>query len=400
MFSKKETSFLWLIALALLIKFALYLHILFDPSSIIEIDSHDYLLAAQAWQHYFQVPAQGLHQGLLRTCGYPFFLTIFHLSLKLPLMGIIFLQNLLNILTAVFVFKAVVCMTDRETALLGAAIVLLDLPTMVFSDMIMTESLHLFTLSLFLYAFVRYINSRHMTWLLLGSIFLGLSVYVRPVSYFLGLPVAGFVLYLWGIKKWMKGLLCALTCLVVVYGLLFIWQYHNLKTYGQFTFSSIDKETVYSNNSIIGRYARETDPMLKRMPPVLYYVHSVGRNFLTLMGSPGNMKYFHSKAWKFFGIVFGYSFVVFWWIGMLFGLKGCLRDKRGQLFILVLMYFILVSLVSTGWRVTPRFRVPMLPCIAFIAAYGWMGLLSGLKRGSKSMISRAAATPDILPKIR
>lgn len=368
-----EKYILWLIAAAVVIKLSLFIHIAcVDPSPIREADSFGYLNDAKALVHHFTTPSEIFKPGLYRTPGYPFFLAIFHFVYNLPLLSIIFLQFILNILTALVVFKTV-SLSDRQTGLLSAAIVLLDLPTTIYSSMILTESLYVFVLSLFLYAFVRYINGRHLKWLVLAAFLLGASVYIRPVGYFLGIATAGFILYLWGIKKILTGVAHAAVALMLVYGLLVIWQYHNLKVYSEFTFSSISEATIQPYG-VIGRYSRETDPKLKAMPPVLYYADSVGRNFLSLMATPGSMKYFHSKGWRIFGIIFGYVFVVFWWIGLVIGIRQCKADTTGQFLFLVLLYFISISIVATGWGVTNRFRVPMVPSIAVLSALGWMKL--------------------------
>jgi hypothetical protein len=258
----------------------------------------------------------------------------------------------------------------------------------VYSTMILTESLHVFVLSVFLYAFLKYINNRRLDWLIGAVVLLGVSVYIRPVGYFLGVAIAGFVLYLWGMKKILIGMAHAMVVLVLVYGFLGIWQYHNLKThreYSQFTFSIIDHATI-DMNGIVGRYARETDPRFRSMPPALYYVETVGCNFLSLMTTPGSMKDFKSKGWSVFGSIFGYLFVIFWWIGLIAGVRQCSREATGQFLFLVLLYFISISLVSTGWHVTPRFRIPMVPAIAILTARGWMALIGGnLKLGAQTV---------------
>ncbi|MBF0505159.1 MAG: glycosyltransferase family 39 protein [Candidatus Omnitrophica bacterium] len=367
---RAERVILWLIAVALGIKLVLFLHIAFnDPASIIRPDSDGYLSDAKGWVQYFSTPMAGLKHSLYRTPGYSLFLAIFHFGLNLPLVWIIFLQLVLNILTAVVIFK-IVPLADRRIRLLSAAIVLLDLPTTIYSAMILTESLHLFVLSLCLYAFVKYIDQRRIGWLAGAVFFLVASVYIRPVGYFLGFVFAGFVVYLWGIKKVLTGVVHAIVVLVLVYGFLGIWQHHNLKAHGEFTFSSIDRASI-GMHGIIGRYAKETDPQFKAMPPVIYYIDSVGRNFLNLMTSPGNMKDFHSKVLRIFGVSFGYLFVVFWWAGCIFAISKGKIDVVGQFLIVVLLYFIAVSLFSTGWHVTPRFRIPMVPALAVLSARGW-----------------------------
>ena len=363
-----------LIAIALGIKAVVFLYITFgDPLLMMQADSYGYLSDAKAWVQYLSVPFQGLHHSFYRTPGYSLFLAIFHFWCNLPLLGIVFLQIALNILTAIIVFKIVRSM-DQLTALLSAAIVLLDLPMTIFSSMILTESLYVFVLSLFLYSFIKYISVRHISWLLGSAVLLAASVYIRPVGYFLGLAVAGYILYLWGMKKVLIGLAHAGMVIVIVYGALFIWQYHNLKAHSSFTFSNIGNATI-NMHGIIGRYVHETDPQLRAMPPVLYYIDSIGRNFLDLMTTPGSMRCLHSKGWYVFGSVFGYAFVIFWWIGLIAGVKKCMAGLTGQFVFLLLLYFAVISLVSTGWNVTPRFRVPMVPSIAIIAAQGWMSLL-------------------------
>lgn len=391
-----EKYIFWLIVAALAFKLVLFLYIVFvDPASIMQVDSSGYLSDAKAWMQYFGVPSEGLRHSIYRTPGYSLFLAIFHFGLNLPLLGIIFLQIVLNVLTAFVVFKTV-SSADRQTGLLSAAIVLLDLPMTIFSTMILTESLHVFVLSLFLYAFVKYIDNRRLCWLASAAVLLGGAVYIRPVGYFLGFALAAFVLYLWGTKKILTGIIHAMFVLMLVYGFLGIWEYHNLKVhreYGEFTMSTISRSTIRLDG-IIGRYARETDPRLRAMPPVLYYVHSVGRNFLNLMTDPGNMKCYHSKALRNFGAVFGYAFVIFWWTGLIFGMRQCRFDVIRQFFFMVLLYFIAISLVSTGWHVTPRFRIPMVPAIAVLCAQGWMALLYGK---TKRLLTDPKAQSRLIP---
>jgi 4-amino-4-deoxy-L-arabinose transferase-like glycosyltransferase len=369
-----EQCIFWLIALALGIKLIVFLYIAFvDPRSIMQVDSLDYLTGARSWMQYLNMPAQGFRHSLFRTPGYSLFLAIFHLALNLPLLSIILLQFVLNIGTAYVVFKTV-APVDRRTGLLSAAIVLLDLPTTIYSSMILTESLHLFLLALFIYVFIKYIHNRRLKWLAGASLLLVAAVYIRPVGYFLGFAIGGFILFLWGRdNKILTGIIHAIAVLVLVYGLLGLWQYHNGKVYNQFIFSSIDKATVRLNG-IIGRYAKETDMHLKAMPPVLYYVSSVGQNFMNLMTMPGNMKYFHSKVLEVFGAVFGYVFVFFWWSGLILNMRSCQRDVTVYFLFSFLLYFVVVTLVSTGWHVTPRFRIPVVPALALLSARGWITL--------------------------
>jgi hypothetical protein len=49
--------------------------------------------------------------------------------------------------------------------------------------------------------------------------------------------------------------------------------------------------------------------------------------------------------------------------------------KYFQLF--TILYFTIVSIAGGMWVVGERFRVPIMPFIAVISAYGWMSLLKG-----------------------
>jgi hypothetical protein len=99
-----EKYILWLIVAGFGLKVFLFLHIAFvDSASIMQPDSSGYLMDAKAWMQYFIMPSEGLRHSLYRTPGYSLFLAIFHLGLNLPLLGIIFLQIILNILTAIVV---------------------------------------------------------------------------------------------------------------------------------------------------------------------------------------------------------------------------------------------------------------------------------------------------------
>ena len=79
-----------------------------------------------------------------------------------------------------------------------------------------------------------------------------------------------------------------------------------------------------------------------------------------------------------FGSIFGYPFVIFWWVGLINALRQFAGEITVQFLLLVLVYLIAVSIVSTGWHVTPRFRVPMVPILAILSARGWMAFFRAI----------------------
>lgn len=365
-----------MIAAAVVFKLFLYFYIISQaPHSIFRIDSDSYLADAQGWVNFFLRPSAGLAHSLFRTPGYPLFLATLHGLLAIPLMGIVGLQIVLNILTAGVVYKTMTAY-EKRIGLLAVAIVLLDLPATIYSSMILTESLHLFVMSLFLFSFIKYLDHRGLKWLVAASLLLAISIYIRPVGYYLGFALAGFIVVFGGAKMLRAGIVHALLSLFLIYGLLGIWEYLNLKAFGKFTLCSIDQATVQTH-SLIGAYARETKERLKQLPPAVYYVCATLQHFLSLMTTPGSMRYFGCRPLAIFATVWGYLLVIFWWAGLLVGL---IKDRKDVVYIflmMVVLYFISVTIVSTGWGVTARFRVPMLGALAMLSARGWFRLISG-----------------------
>ncbi|MDE2027771.1 MAG: glycosyltransferase family 39 protein [Candidatus Omnitrophica bacterium] len=365
-----------LIAAAILTKLCVFLYIIGQaPQTVVCIDSHGYLRDAQAWMNFFHAPSAGLRHSFYRTPGYTFFLAVFHGLAGIPLAGIVLLQLALNILSAIIVYKMLAGL-GPWTGLLGAAIVLLDLPTTVYSTMILTESLHLFFITLFLFSFIKYMDNRKLKWLAVAGLFLGTSIYVRPAGYYLGFAVAGFIVYLWGMGKARTGIRHALLFLFIIYAFLAVWEYHNMKTppYREFALCNIDNATV-KLHGLFGSYGREKNPHLKQLPPAAYYVVSTLRHFFSLMTTPGDMKYLGSKAWRLFGAVFGYLLVIVWWIGLAAGIFKDKKDDVYKFLALVILYFVCVTIVAIGWGVGARFRVPMVTALAILSARGWRTLI-------------------------
>lgn len=363
-----------MIAAAVLIKLLLFLYVTWwVPQAIFSYDSFSYIRDAQGWMDFFHTPSAGLRHSFYRTPGYPFFLAIFYGGGGVSFWGVVFLQIALNILTAVVVYKAVIGL-GRCLGLLSAAIVLLDLPTTIYSTMILTESLHLFVISLFLFTFIKYLDGRRMKWLVIASLFLGASVYIRPVGYYLGFAVAGFIVFFGQRKKIYISLVHAILSLLLVYGFLGIWEYQNLKAFGEFSLCNIDHVTVQMHGLLLS-YARENNPQLKQLPPVVYYVSTIVRNFFSLMATPGSMRHYGSWALRIFGVSFGYLLVIFWWTGLIAGIFKDKKDVVYMFLMMVVLYFVCVTIVSVGWGATARFRVPMVSSLAILSARGWFMLL-------------------------
>ena len=63
--------------------------------------------------------------------------------------------------------------------------------------------------------------------------------------------------------------------------------------------------------------------------------------------------------------------MIFWILGFIIGMIRVKGNIYYQFVLLVCVYFIAASIGGAGLLVGERFRVPMVPFIAVLSAYGW-----------------------------
>jgi len=227
-----------LIAVAILLKSSLFVFsALKAPELKIKADTYAYLESGMSLASngvFGRVNEDGSHlYQYYRTPGYPLFLGIVHGWLKIPLSGIVGLQILLTLLSAMIVFKA----ADKINPHLGAIaffIILFDPTITIYSLMLLTESLFLFLMSIFMYTMITYIQSQDKKHLLLSAVILVAATYVRPITFYLGGVLAVFILVTFVRKNPKKSIIHACIFVITIYSLLFIWQYRNYTNFRNF----------------------------------------------------------------------------------------------------------------------------------------------------------------------
>ncbi|MCX5700693.1 MAG: glycosyltransferase family 39 protein [Candidatus Omnitrophica bacterium] len=375
---KIDKKILIIVIAALIIKLSLFFFAsIHAPQGKLLPDSYGYLRLADtfATKGIFGIQNEDgtMSYERFRTPGYPLFLGIFKDILKIPLDGIIFIQIVITLLVAYIIYKTAYKIAP-QIALLSSAIILFDPPITISSLAVMAESLLLLFISLFIFSFILYLNSRKVIFLLLSALSLVLATYVKPVPYYLGFVLFFFILYSnWGKIFW-KYFKHALIFLLIVYSLLGIWQVRNYARFHNVAFSSVENENY--GKMLFRRYARNNDPNAKGMSPVSYYINASIRCALSFMTRPGSLKYFKSHLLTVIGKVLAYPWMVFWLVGFIWGTVKFRRDLYVQLLLVIIAYFTLASVGMLAWDAAERYRVPMVPCIAIISAYGWANLLS------------------------
>lgn len=381
----KDTKRLFkIVAIAFLIKTFLFCFlVIYAPQSRFQNDSRDYIETAQVLSSqgaFAKIEPDGsLKTELFRTPGYPVFLAVLGGLMKLPFNGIIFIQILLTLLVALITYKAAVRI-DPGIALLSTVIILYDPAISIFSLIILTETLFLFLISLFMLAFISYLKNNKFYLLILAALLLVAATYTRPISYYLAIPIAVFIIYAnLRFKNIKKAILHALVFLVLVYSLFGVWESRNHKRTGTRMFS-IAMQGAPQLSGLYKSFSRDKNSLPKGSQPVTYYAKTVLRSFLSLMTRPGPFKYFRSAAVSVIGRILAYPWVVFWLAGFIFGMVKAGRNIYYQFILLVAAYFISASIAGASFSAAERYRVPIMPFLAVISAYGWMQICGYFKK--------------------
>lgn len=386
MFNQTKSSrslAVFVISLALVIKCALFIYAHINaPSTKIQIDSRLYLEAGE------MIAKKGVFASVqkdgsvlpvtVRTPGYSLFIAVFHHLLNIPLTGIILIQIGLTLFSAWITYKTAIFINPRY-GFLSAVIILYDLPTTVCSLMLLTESLFLVFLTLFMLNMVVYLKERRLKYLIFSSIFLACAAYVRPLIYFLPIAVGLFIWTFFARIDMKKGFMHALMFLLIIYGAFIPWQIRNYQATGQFSFSTISDITM-ETDGLYKSYSRNKDSLAAGTSPVLYYMRITTSGIINLMTYPGTLKYFGSQPLKFWGKVVTYPWVVFWLIGFLTGACKCRHSPYLMFLLVVIFYFTAVTVFSTVSSAMGRFRVPMVPFLAIISTHGWFFIYSIIQR--------------------
>ena len=127
-------------------------------------------------------------------------------------------------------------------------------------------------------------------------------------------------------------------------------------------------------------FERNNDPISKGLPPAAYYCNVTARCFLSLFTRPATFKYFGNRALTVAGKIFSYPWIAFWMAGLLVGLAKMRGNVNYYFLAFMIFYFTATTIVATMWGSGPRFRIPMVPFIAILSAYGWQKIRSQEKR--------------------
>ena len=377
-----EKKFFVILILAIVAKLCLFVFgTMKVPESRMLYDSSSYLETAKCLAEKGQFARENQDQVLepesFRTPGYPAFLAFFHHHLKVPIIGILLIQLMLTVAAGLITYR-VAQHIDKKIALLSATIVLFDPPVSIFSVMVLTETLFLVLLALFLLAAIQYFKNRKLYWLGWSAIFLALATYVRPISYFLAIPLAGFILFAHRAPSFKRVIRDVAVFFLLVYGLLGAWQVRNYLCCQTASFA-----TVGSHNFIARGFFKDMPKQDHFLSQGCALAEKGWTCFVSMMTQPGSLKYFKNKFATTVGKCFFYPWMAFWLLGFLAGCYGLKKNIFYQFLFLVVLYFLAVTILNIGVLASERFRAPMMPAIAILSAFGWSEIILWLKGKNK-----------------
>lgn len=355
--------------------------------------------------------AQG-HPDILRTPGYPLFILPFlwaHLDFKYLVLFQHLLRVLIIVASAAFAFQ-LTC--SRRQALLVGILLSIDLPFLRSANNVMTEILF----TLLLAAALKLLfsesseSSQRMIQVVAAGLICGATVLVRPVSVFLFVPVAIYLLLLRRSRGWVAALAFCLAFLCLPLA----WAVRNELRAGYFGVSSIsgysilqyraagvlainDPGDFYANlekrqNELEAQACQElkqlrgaecahmSDPaksayfaqfgrrIVSRHPLVYIKLALRGFGMMMLTGSPASLS-------GMTGLSFGVAAKILLLytvpcLGLaIWGLKEFWSRNRRFFWLagLVIGYFVVVS---SGAETFARFRIPILPLYSILIAQG------------------------------
>jgi 4-amino-4-deoxy-L-arabinose transferase-like glycosyltransferase len=158
------------------------------------------------------------------------------------------LQILLSCFTIYLIYKiGFVLFESPEPSLLAAGLYAVEPLSVIYTNLLMSETLFATTLMCFVYYFLKYLKNDDWKHLIISAVLSAVCVYVRPLSYFLAVFITLFLLVRTLIKRtWTRKTVSqVLSFLFISYALLAPWQFRNAHYTNNWSFSGVSSDDLY-----------------------------------------------------------------------------------------------------------------------------------------------------------
>lgn len=387
---------------------------------------------------YYNPDLEAFYPVHAHTPGYPFLIYLTNL-LGLSTVGLILLQIICSTLSVMLTMRLTQLFGGSERAAIWAGgFMALDVSSVVFANLVMSESVFTFLLLLAVVLVVRSLKVR-FSWggMLIAGTLLGYGILCRPVGLYL--PIA-FVLalLLFNQKGWKQSWKSIAALVVGVLVVLSPWVLRNQNAFGSPFLTTLDNTNLFyyraagvvarrDNISLIKarrqletKYVLPVQEQYEDRPIALsQYLRGEAMNIiasnagiyakihvvavLELMGKPmrhpiqmqfgwddeqktiwhwadpneaGMWEQFKANASPFtMAMVFlQVLLLILLWIGVVNGIRISWKQGKRLLLFLVLGMCCYFALVAAGPETNARFRIPLMPYLALLSAFGWTAI--------------------------
>jgi len=418
----------WILSLALILRLSLFLYIqIVNPGAIWTQDSGTYHKPALNLLHHHvfsQSDSPPFEPETRRTPGYPMMISLIYLFTgEHPSIVVIF-QVVLNLLLIFLIFKLGLILFDERSALLAALLLAVDSLQILYSNVLLTETLFTLLLGCFSFSIIKVLEHKRVTLKVMSaSFFLAVATMVRPMSYYLPIPVAiGILIYILKTDGFKTTVICTVVFALVQLFIIGGWQLRNRIKTGSWEYSSMaghgllfdqaapviarrDNISIEDVKDLLGYHSPPDEfypgmsnieisqakkkrglEIIKKHPwiyarvycnGVLRTIFGPGLNttIVVLQSLASHEDYFEkyqiikrSKLLHLFSFL-GVGYLIFLYVGFSIGMLNTKQlNITAIIFILGLVAYIIAITGAVGYS---RYRVPIMPYILLFASHGF-----------------------------
>ena len=383
---------------------------------------------------------------LIRTPGYPLFLAAVYRVFGKDRFPALVIQVVLSVLTFVPLYWIGSSLWSPQVGLTAAVIYALDYIALLGSQMLLSDSLYVFALMIALALGVAALlnDRRHRTLALLFGFALAIMTLIRPVSYYLIIPIAiAFGWVFWQRLGWKRALglvtLILLPWLIIVGG----WQARNhvvagtselsliqgfnlMRYQGAYIIARRDNLSLYEAREVfnaeienlaalnlVDKAEAYTDKAMELVKDYPHYaVAGQVRGTAQLMLVPGEAdvlrylggnppqsgaagdvfrlssrdyieKWFVQNGMYFGAFLLAAGYLIFIYLGSGITVVNVIRgeaDRAAKIFLIGVVLYFIA--ISGGPETYARLRMPVMPVLSLLAAAGWCHLLAGRRESA------------------
>jgi 4-amino-4-deoxy-L-arabinose transferase-like glycosyltransferase len=218
-----------------------------DPNLVVEPnDTPGYEAMAHALfgANLWEAPDEASYS--VRTPGYPVLVASVYAAIGPRRWGVVLVQILLGVGTIALTMWTASRLAPRKAGTIAGVLVAFDVPTILYGNLILTETLFTALLMIAIAAGVQAVKGHRLAWAVVVGAAIAGATYVRPIGYFLIWPVAAVLLLSYPATTGMlTRVRFGATTVVTFFVLVLPWHVRNLDLTGSRAFSTISTVNLY-----------------------------------------------------------------------------------------------------------------------------------------------------------